>query len=885
LLLFAEEYPTSPFRGIGWQDCLQGDRLKGNAGKTRGGLKDISGKIKISLKSALIYTRKTGGPERDQGYIRVILCLAFNIYLFRHTSIPSAVLWAAGTYNFYSTVMLVSTFIQPGKSTLRRVSGLTLDTLIICYCMFLSGKGGAPLVLVLFWNMFGYSFRYGKNYLFYGMALCIVFFGGVITHTPYWIANKEMAYGLLAGVVLIPAVFVGFMISKVTAAMEKADVANRAKSRFVANMSHEMRTPLSGILGTLELLAGTHVDPEQQEYVGAIKSSAEVLLSLVNDVLDISKIEEGKVEIHPEEMDLHAFVKTSASILARQVKSKDLTFRMVVSPALPFLVKGDVIRLRQVVTNLLSNATKFTEKGEVALRVLKEAEDEETVTVRFEVADTGIGMTKEASARIFERFTQADESITRKFGGSGLGTTISKELVDLMGGKIGVESELGIGSTFWFTARLEKQPQSAAVALMTMPISRTRVLLVAADDAVAETVNGFLLSWGVKHIRRANNTGQAYDYASRVTRDRSTCHVTVVVGKGLNEDPYRFSEGLRNMGALKNMRLVLIGDGASGTFGEDASKHGYRAAVDSPESLRDLMGAFHYVLPYDEEGYTPLPLAAGLGGPSPRRLKILVAEDNPTNQMVIAKLLERAGHDVILVGDGRKALDALRNETFDIALLDLHMPLMGGMETARRYLAEMKDNEAVPLVALTADATLESRKECEEAGIKGYMTKPFETKRVLSLLQTLTSKGDPLPATTREETPPEPVEKKIRPGIDEATIEEIEALGPTKDFVKNLVWIFIRDSEKRIREMELAAEMKNVKRFCDAAHALKGMSGSIGALAAMDICDRIQRMQGKEPMEERLALLDDLKDEVARVRKALVRRISAADPATGEGSA
>ncbi len=851
-----------------------------------GRAKNLFKSARITLKRALEYTVKTGGPERDQGYIRFILCLAFNIYLFRHSSIPSDVLWAAGTYNFYSTVMLVSTFLQPGKSTLRRVSGLTLDTVIICYCMYLSGKGGAPLVLVLFWNMFGYSFRYGKNYLFYGMALCIVFFGAVITHTPYWIANREMGYGLLIGVVLIPAVFVGFMISKVTAAMNKAEEANRAKSRFVANMSHEMRTPLNGILGTLELIRGTPMDPEQQEYVRAVESSADVLLTLINDVLDISKIEEGKVTIHPEKMDLHAFVKTSASIVARQVKAKGLSFRVMVSPSVPFLLKGDAARIRQVVTNLLSNAAKFTEEGEVALRVLKEAEDEGNVTVRFEVADTGIGMTKDARARIFERFTQADDSITRRYGGTGLGTTISKELVDLMGGKIGVESEPGKGSTFWFTVTLEKQPHGAASASMSTPISRTRVLLVAADDDVAETVNGFLLSWGVKHIRRANNTGQAYDYASRVTRDRSTCHVTVVAGKGLNEDPFRFSESLRNMGALENMRLVFIGDGSPGVSGEEASKHGYRGVVESPEALRDLMGAFHYVLPYDEEGYAPLPVTAGFGGPSPRRLKILVAEDNPTNQMVIAKLLERAGHEVKVVGDGQEALDGLRNEPFDIALLDLNMPHMGGLETARRYKAEMKEKNSVPLVALTADVTPESRKACEDAGIKGYMTKPFETKKVLSLLQTLTSQGGLPPAIAGDDpSRPKPAEKTIRPGIDEATIGEIEALGPTKDFVKNLVWIFIRDSEKRIREMELAAEMKNVKGLCDSAHALKGMSGSIGALAAMDLCDRLQRMRGKESMAERLALVEDLKEEIARARKALVRRISAADPASGEGSA
>ncbi|MBI5575483.1 MAG: response regulator, partial [Deltaproteobacteria bacterium] len=764
-------------------------------------------RMRIALKKALIYARKTESPERDQGYIRFILCVVFNIYLFRHGNVPTAVLWAALTYNFYSTVMLVSTFIQPGKSNLRRISGLTLDTLIICYCMFLSGKAGAPLVLVLFWNMFGYSFRYGKGYLLYGSALCIIFFGYVITQTPYWIENKEMGYGLLAGVVLIPAVFVGFMISKVTAAMEKAEVANRAKSRFVANMSHEMRTPLNGILGTVELFSGTRLDPEQQEYVKTVKASAAALLSLVNDVLDFSKIEEGKVSIQPEEMDLHAFIKTTASIVARQVKAKGLAFRVMVSSSVPFLVTGDLGRIRQVLTNLLSNATKFTERGEVTLRVLKVAEDENTVTVRFEVADTGIGMTREAKGLIFERFTQADDSITRKFGGTGLGTTISKELVELMGGKIGVESESGKGSTFWFTIALGKQPENAAVGSMRMPISRTRVLLVSADDSIAETVNGFLLSWGVGHIRRVYNTGQAYDYSSRVVRDRSTCHIAIVVKNELNEDPFRFIASLRQMDALQNMRLVLVGEGCDGAYGEEASRHGYRAMLESPENVRDLICAMHYVLPYDEGWHPALPVMAGAAGASPRRLKILVAEDNPTNQMVIQKLLERAGHEIKVVSDGKMALEVLRTGTVDIALLDLNMPVMGGLEAAKIYLSETKEGPPVPLVALTADATLDSRKACEEGGMKAFITKPFETRKVLALIATLTAQNGVSPGAA---TPPSPAgaagEKEIRPGLDEATIEEIEAMGPTRDFVKNLVWIFIRDSEKRIREMESAAE-------------------------------------------------------------------------------
>ncbi len=837
--------------------------------------------VKAGLKRAWEYTRSTNGPERDQAYIRFVLTLVYNIYLFRHNDIPAEVLWAAGSYNFFSTVMLASTFIQPGKSNLRRAAGLTLDTIIICYCMYLSGKAGSPLVLVLFWNMFGYSFRYGKYYLLYGMALILVFFGAVVTQTPYWIANKEMGYGLLLGVILIPAVFVGFMISKVTDARKKAEEANRAKSRFVANMSHEMRTPLNGILGTLELLSGTPLDPEQQEYARTVKTSADALLSLVNDVLDISKIEEGKVSIHPEAMDLHAFVKSTSRIVSRQVKAKGLSFRVVVSSSLPFLVYGDMPRIRQVVMNLLSNAAKFTDTGEIVFRVLSEGEDGESVRIRFEVSDTGIGMTKDAQEKIFERFTQADDSITRRFGGTGLGTTISKELVELMGGKIGVESETGKGSRFWFTVRLAKQPEGATSSAMAAPISRTRALLVSPDDGVADTVTGFLLSWGVGNVRRVHNTGQAYAYASRVVRDRSTCHIALVVKNGLNEDPYRFSRTLRNMDAHRNMRLVLIGDGKEPDAGEEASRHGYRAAVGSPEAHRDLLSAVHYVLPYVEVRSPHALPEEESEGRGPRKMKVLVAEDNPTNQMVIVRLLERAGHEVEVVGNGLKALEALRKRSFDVALLDLNMPVMGGMETAKRYLADAPEGSAIPLVALTADATPESRKACEDAGIRAYLTKPFEMKKVLALLQELSGRGA-VQAPAAELSPSPPAGGGQGSVINEATIREIESLGPTTEFVKNLVWIFIRDSEKRIREMESAMERNDRSSLRQTAHSLKGISGSIGALGAMDLCHRIQLSDEGTPAEELRFLLGELKEEIGRVRKALMRRISSTEGMAGE---
>jgi two-component system sensor histidine kinase RpfC len=741
--------------------------------------------------------------------------------------------------------------------------------------MHIGDRTCSPLVLVLFLQNIGYPTRYGKEFLSYGIIASGISFWIVLLTTPYWQRNLEMGYALLLGFTGIPIFHVNNVVKKIRHAKEKAEIANRTKSRFLSSMSHELRTPLNGILGTVELLSTTQIDPEQQEFLKTIKMSATHLLSLVNDVLDISKIEEGKVSIVTEDMDLHALVKNTASIVRQQILSKGLAFRVSVSPKVPFLLRGDATRIRQILANLLSNAGKFTSAGEITIRILKDEEDARHVTVRFEISDTGIGMTQEQQERIFDRFTQADDSITRKYGGTGLGTSISKELVELMGGRIGVQSQKDKGSTFWFTVPLEKLPESAIPAAMDKPFTRTRVLLVSADAKASETINGYLAALKVTHVKQAGNTGQAYDYALRATKDQSFRHIAIVVKEGLGEDPFRFAATLESMGLRKNMRLILVGK----TTGEDASRHGYRSVVESADITRDFLNALHYVLPYED----PQDVKACSPATSGRKLKILVAEDNEINQMVIRRVLERAGHEVKIVADGRQALDALADKRFEVALLDLEMPVMSGIDAAREYLSKTKENP-IPLIALTADATIESQKYCKEAGMKAYLTKPFEARRVLAVLQSVTPAGTegtlptPGPSTAREGTLSAAPHTMM---LDEEKLHELEEMGPTKDFVKNLVWLFIRDSEKHIRAMEAALERRDTQAFCDSAHALKGIAGSMGTLKIMDLANEMQRMRANTPMSVRYAHLADVKNEIHHVRKTLMKRYSVFDPATG----
>jgi CheY-like chemotaxis protein/HPt (histidine-containing phosphotransfer) domain-containing protein len=442
---------------------------------------------------------------------------------------------------------------------------------------------------------------------------------------------------------------------------------------------------------------------------------------------------------------------------------------------------------------------------------------------------------------------------------------------------------------------MEKQPEKNLCEAMKARLSRTRITLVSCDDRAAMSITGFLLSWNVRNVHRASNTGEAYDHISRIVKDASTCHVVVVVKKGLNESPYQFSGSLDRMGALKNIRLLLVEDNRPCDPAAllDAAEHGYRAMVSSHEAVRDFLNAIHYVLPYSE-GWSASEAGANGKTETHPLLNVLVAEDNEINQVVICRLLEREGHRVKAVSDGREALEALRSEKFDVALLDLNMPVMGGVETARQY-ASSAGKDAIPLIALTADATLESRKECEAAGFRRYITKPFEGKKVFSAIYSVVPAGTAIPVAGEGEqlalklpgpmSPSPPPQEEAKPDILDTTyMAQIEAMGPTREFVKNVVWIFIRDSEKHIRAMEQAAKAGEVGAFCDAAHALKGMAGQIGALTVMDLARRLETMKEGRSMSERLDMIEEIKGDLAVVKRTLLRRISFGHAQIGEGT-
>jgi len=749
------------------------------------------------------------------------------------------------------------------------------DLCLTSYGISIAGDVSGPLYVVLLWVIFGNGFRYGRIYLFAASAIGTISFGVAIYMNAYWRSRPVLAIGLQSGLIMLP-LYISSLLTKLRAAGERAEEANRAKNRFLANMSHEMRTPLNGIIGMLDLLKETPLSTEQEELTNTIDDSAHTLLFLMQDVLDLSKIEAGKVSVAVSDFDLYAVVKHSLAIVEPQARFKGLATFLRVPSNVPFLLRGDPLLLRQVLLNLLGNALKFTEKGEVGVRVTLESETPRHATVRFEVADTGIGIAADAQRRIFDRFTQADESITRRFGGTGLGTTISKEIVEMMGGTIGVRSEPGRGSTFWFTVEMAKQSRQEDEAVPAAALVDRRALVLSSEPEAAESLRAHLSGWGV-HVTSVDRSAQAFARIVGSSNARTPFDFILVVSERLDIDTAGFARAVQSDSTIRESRLILVTRGEDG--GEPVASEGYSATLPAPVDKRMLFNALHFSragTPEDDPSVGRLVEKYRRKNVGGRKLRVLVAEDNRTNQMVIGKILERAGHDFKIVANGEEVLDALKGQAFDIALLDLHMPVMGGVEAAKLSRFLSPGSPRMPIVALTADATAEARAECAEAGMDACLTKPIDSVKLFDLFESLVPAGTSVRRIAEESTPgteeeggAAPEGQEETPCLDPRYLQELSDLGGNSDFVIRLAWTFLKGSKEKLRGLERAVADRDIERARELAHALKGNSGQIGALALMQACDRFSGIAAGELERYGEAYLEELKEELSRARTAL----------------
>ena len=656
----------------------------------------------------------------------------------------------------------------------------------------------------------------------------------------------------------------------------EAKAANTAKSDFLANMSHEIRTPMNGVIGMTDLLFDTALTSEQLEYAQIIKNSGNSLLAIINDILDFSKIEAGKFELETLDFDLRMTIEDMIDMLAVRAHKKGLEITCLIEPKVPALLQGDPGRLRQIITNLIGNAIKFTAQGEVAVHVTLDNEDSDMVMIRFVVKDTGCGIPEDKLDILFDAFTQADSSTTRKFGGTGLGLTISKQLCEMMGGQIGVESKEGKGATFWFTACLNKQIPDRKMETATqddVSLKGLRILAVDDNETNRRVIAGMLSSWECRH-EEVEGFATALDRLRSAAASGDPFRIAILDMLMPEMDGETLGKMIKNNPALSDTVLVMMTSvGARGDAGR-FEKAGFAVYLTKPVKQSRLFNCLITAI-----GRKPLDRTSPdqtspdriitqhtVAEKSKQKIRILLAEDNIINQKVALKVLEKLGYRADVAVNGAETIKALEMIPYDIVLMDMQMPEMDGLEATieiRKQEALTAQSKHIPIIAMTAHAMNSDKEMCLKAGMDDFLTKPIQPGELGETIARWIPKNA---AAARQDRIGDKLSEEASVFDRTALLNRVDG---DKAFCQEIISMFLQDVPKQIESLENTISKKDTALIDRQAHTLKGASGNVGAVSLQAAAMHLEMAGKNGDLSRATEMLDTIKKEFEKLKKTM----------------